>query len=152
VWRKNQEVDILAVLHGLKFKNLSLLAKDVCSAVTGHFTAVIIQNCHIWNPNVPVTILREIRNLQKRTHWRWWREQLQKADKYLSKFKVWNDTDVCEIRGLHSQVKEDSLFQGCYAVSIGRRLRTIRNSVVSPSSGLRRPQRLHVIRPPVNAA
>jgi len=31
----------------------------VCSAVTGHFTEVIIQNVHICNSNVPVTILRE---------------------------------------------------------------------------------------------
>jgi len=59
VWRKKQEVDIPAVLHGLKFRHLSLLAKDVRLAVTDHFTAVTIQNYRIWNSNVPVTIFRE---------------------------------------------------------------------------------------------
>jgi len=110
VWRKKQEVDIPALLHCLKFKNLSLLPKDMFSAVTGHFIAVVIQNYHIWNSDVPVTILRETRNLQERKHWSWWTEQLQKAGKYLSKFKVLNDTDECEIRGSQSHVNEDSLF------------------------------------------
>jgi hypothetical protein len=36
-----------ALLQGLKFENLSLLAQDGCSVVTSHLTAVIIQNYHI---------------------------------------------------------------------------------------------------------
>jgi len=139
-----------ALLHSLQYNNTSLLAKDGCWVVAGHLTAVIIQNYHIFNSNVPVTILRAIRNLQERKRRRWWREQLEKADKYLSKFKAWNGKDECEIRCSQRDVNEDLLYQGFYAVSTGRQLPKFRNSVVSPSAGLIRQWRL--IRPPVNAA
>ena len=117
----------------------------MCSPVTGHLNEVIIQNVQICNSNVPVTIFREkTQKVVNRT------EQLQKWDKYLGKFNVWNDTDDCEIWGWKGHFNKDSLFRGCYGVSTDRRLRTFWNRVVSPSSGLIKAWRLN--RPPVNVA